>query len=184
MRSRAEWEAFAREHDCCLEPVLELDEALYSELVERARDGRRDRAAGRGAACAPARDPGQAGAHPGRARRLPGPALGEHTEEVLLRRGYSEAEVAELLTSGAAAGRPRGRTSWRPARARLRTSAGGDGAAAAQLLKISELAERSGVSAGTISHYLREGLLGGGEEVVGRAATWPTTRPSWWSGSS
>ena len=32
-RSRAEWEAFAREHDCCLEPVLELDEALSSELV-------------------------------------------------------------------------------------------------------------------------------------------------------
>jgi DNA-binding transcriptional MerR regulator len=34
------------------------------------------------------------------------------------------------------------------------------------LLKISELAERSGVSAGTIRHYLREGLLGGGEEIV------------------
>jgi DNA-binding transcriptional MerR regulator len=34
------------------------------------------------------------------------------------------------------------------------------------LLKISELAERSGVSAGTIKHYLREGLLGDGEEVV------------------
>ena len=32
-RTRAEWEAFAREHDCCLEPVLELDEALASELV-------------------------------------------------------------------------------------------------------------------------------------------------------
>jgi DNA-binding transcriptional MerR regulator len=34
------------------------------------------------------------------------------------------------------------------------------------LLKISELAERSGVSAGTIKHYLREGLLGGSDEVV------------------
>ncbi len=34
------------------------------------------------------------------------------------------------------------------------------------LLKMSELAERSGVSAGTIKHYLREGLLGVGEEVV------------------
>jgi DNA-binding transcriptional MerR regulator len=33
------------------------------------------------------------------------------------------------------------------------------------LLKMSELAERSGVSAGTIKHYLREGLLGGGDEV-------------------
>jgi DNA-binding transcriptional MerR regulator len=34
------------------------------------------------------------------------------------------------------------------------------------LLKMSELAERSGVSAGTIKHYLREGLLGGGGDVV------------------
>jgi DNA-binding transcriptional MerR regulator len=33
------------------------------------------------------------------------------------------------------------------------------------MLKMSELAERSGVSAGTIKHYLREGLLGDGEEV-------------------
>ena len=34
------------------------------------------------------------------------------------------------------------------------------------LLKMSELAERSGVSAATIKHYLREGLLGDGREVV------------------
>ena len=34
------------------------------------------------------------------------------------------------------------------------------------LLKMSELAERSGVSAGTIKHYLREGLLGEGGEIV------------------
>ena len=34
------------------------------------------------------------------------------------------------------------------------------------LLKMSELAERSGVSSGTIKHYLREGLLGQGTEVV------------------
>ncbi|MBX5441897.1 MAG: MerR family transcriptional regulator [Solirubrobacteraceae bacterium] len=34
------------------------------------------------------------------------------------------------------------------------------------LLKMSELAERSGVSAATIKHYLREGLLGDGREIV------------------
>jgi len=34
------------------------------------------------------------------------------------------------------------------------------------LLKMSELAERSGVSAGTIRYYLREGLLGAGDDVV------------------
>jgi len=33
-------------------------------------------------------------------------------------------------------------------------------------LKISELAERSGVSSGTIRHYLREGLLGEGSEIA------------------
>lgn len=34
------------------------------------------------------------------------------------------------------------------------------------LLKMSELVERSGVSAGTIRHYLREGLLGDGADIV------------------
>jgi DNA-binding transcriptional MerR regulator len=34
------------------------------------------------------------------------------------------------------------------------------------MLKMSELAERSGVSAGTIKHYLREGVLGPDSEVV------------------
>jgi DNA-binding transcriptional MerR regulator len=34
------------------------------------------------------------------------------------------------------------------------------------MLKMSELAERSGVSAGTIKHYLREGLLGSDDRVV------------------
>jgi DNA-binding transcriptional MerR regulator len=34
------------------------------------------------------------------------------------------------------------------------------------MLKISELAERSGVSTGTVKHYLREGLLETGDEVV------------------
>ncbi len=37
---------------------------------------------------------------------------------------------------------------------------------ASGMLKMSELAERSGVSAGTIKHYLREGLLGSDDEVV------------------
>ena len=34
------------------------------------------------------------------------------------------------------------------------------------LLKMKELAEASGVSAGTIKHYLREGLLGEGDGIV------------------
>jgi DNA-binding transcriptional MerR regulator len=40
------------------------------------------------------------------------------------------------------------------------------GPGASGLLKMSELAERSGVSAGTIKHYLREGLLSSEDQVV------------------
>jgi DNA-binding transcriptional MerR regulator len=36
----------------------------------------------------------------------------------------------------------------------------------AGMLKMSQLAKESGVSSGTIKHYLREGLLGDGEDVV------------------
>jgi alpha-methylacyl-CoA racemase len=103
-RTRAEWEAFAREHDCCLEPVLELDEALESELV-RAREmvvELDQPGAGR-----PVRQLGvpiKLTRTPGEHARLPGPALGEHTEEALLEAGYSQAQVAELLAAGAAAG--------------------------------------------------------------------------------
>jgi DNA-binding transcriptional MerR regulator len=45
-------------------------------------------------------------------------------------------------------------------------SLAGDGSVRGPLLKMSELAERSGVSAGTIRYYLREGLLGEGEDVL------------------
>jgi alpha-methylacyl-CoA racemase len=48
--------------------------------------------------------PVKLGRTPGEHARLPGPALGEHTESLLLAAGYSEAEVAELLASGAVAG--------------------------------------------------------------------------------
>jgi DNA-binding transcriptional MerR regulator len=44
--------------------------------------------------------------------------------------------------------------------------AAGDASLDRPLLKMSELAERSGVSAGTIRYYLREGLLGEGAEIV------------------
>ncbi len=103
-RTREQWEAFAREHDCCLEPVLELDEALSSELV-RAR-GMVVELEQPGVE-RPVRQlgvPVKLGRTPGEHARLPGPALGEHTEEVLLAAGYSPAHVAELLASGAAAG--------------------------------------------------------------------------------
>jgi alpha-methylacyl-CoA racemase len=103
-RSRADWEAFAREHDCCLEPVLDLDEALESDLVKEREMVVEIEQPG---AERPVRQlgiPVKLGRTPGDHARMPGPALGEHTEEVLRAAGYSEAEVAELLRTGAAAG--------------------------------------------------------------------------------
>ena len=87
-RTRDEWQAFASEHDCCLEPVLGLDEALDSELV-RAREmvveldqpGAESEVRLLGVPVKLSRTPG--------APAGPGPALGEHT-----RRG---AGVARLL---------------------------------------------------------------------------------------
>jgi alpha-methylacyl-CoA racemase len=103
-RTRVGWEAFAREHDCCLEPVLELDEALDSELV-RAREMVVE--LDQPGAERPVRQlgiPVKLTRTPGEHARLPGPALGEHTEEVLAAAGYSPEQVAQLLESGAAAG--------------------------------------------------------------------------------
>jgi alpha-methylacyl-CoA racemase len=103
-RTRAQWTQFATEHDCCLEPVLDLDEAFDSELVQEremvvtldqpgVEDGVRQLGI-----------PVKLDRTPGEHNRLPGPGLGEHTEQVLLAAGYSEGQVAELLEQGAVAG--------------------------------------------------------------------------------
>jgi alpha-methylacyl-CoA racemase len=103
-RTREQWETFAREHDCCLEPILELDEALASNLVrERGMVVELDQPG----ASKPVRQlgiPVKLGRTPGDHARLPGPALGEHTEQALLAAGFSSDEVAELLDCGAVAG--------------------------------------------------------------------------------
>jgi crotonobetainyl-CoA:carnitine CoA-transferase CaiB-like acyl-CoA transferase len=106
-RTRDDWRAFASEHDCCLEPVLDLGEALDSELV-RAREmvvqldqpGATSPVSLLGVPVKLSRTPG--------APAGPGPALGEHTSEVLASLGYSDEEIATLLESGAAAGPARG----------------------------------------------------------------------------
>jgi alpha-methylacyl-CoA racemase len=103
-RTREQWEAFASEHDCCLEPVLELDEALDSELV-RAREMVVE--IDQPGAEKPVRQlgiPVKLTRTPGEHARLPGPALGEHTEEVLQAAGYSQEEISELLAGGAVGG--------------------------------------------------------------------------------
>ena len=103
-RSRSDWRQFATEHDCCLEPVLELDEALSSELVrEREMVVTLDQPGVEGGV-RQLGVPVKLGRTPGAHDRLPGPALGEHTEEVLRAAGYTDAQVAELLEGGAVAG--------------------------------------------------------------------------------
>ncbi len=103
-RSRADWEGFAREHDCCLEPVLDLDEALSSRLVAEREMVVEIEQPGAERPIRQLGIPVKLARSPGRHDRLPGPELGEHTEEVLREAGYSAEEVAELLASGAAAG--------------------------------------------------------------------------------
>jgi crotonobetainyl-CoA:carnitine CoA-transferase CaiB-like acyl-CoA transferase len=102
-RTREEWRAFASEHDCCLEPVLDLDEALRSELV-RAREMVVE--LDQPGAQRPVRllgVPVKLSRTPGDPNRRPGPALGEHTREVLTGLGYGEAEIAAMYESGAVA---------------------------------------------------------------------------------
>ena len=103
-RTQAEWERFATEHDCCLEPVLELDEALASELVsEREMVVALDQPGVEGGV-RQLGIPVKLGRTPGEHNRLPGPALGEHTEQVLRAAGYDEERIAELLAQGAVGG--------------------------------------------------------------------------------
>ncbi|HEX2233522.1 MAG TPA: CaiB/BaiF CoA-transferase family protein [Thermoleophilaceae bacterium] len=102
-RTRDEWQRFASEHDCCLEPVLDLDEALDSELV-RAREmvveleqpGTPGPVRQLGVPVKLSRTPGAA--------QGPGPGLGEHTHEVLAELGYSGEEIGRMEEAGAVAG--------------------------------------------------------------------------------
>jgi crotonobetainyl-CoA:carnitine CoA-transferase CaiB-like acyl-CoA transferase len=103
-RTRDEWEAFAGEHDCCLEPVLELDEALASDLVRAREMVVEHDQPGATAAIRLLGLPVKLSATPGDTAQRPGPALGEHTVEVLEAAGYSAQEIAGLQESGAVAG--------------------------------------------------------------------------------
>ena len=113
-RTRAQWQQFAVEHDCCLEPVLELEEALESELV-RARE-----------MVVTLEQPGVAGGvrqlgipvkldpHPRRPRPPPRPRAGGAHRAGARRRRLCPGEIEALLASGAvaksAAGAPPGAT--------------------------------------------------------------------------
>jgi crotonobetainyl-CoA:carnitine CoA-transferase CaiB-like acyl-CoA transferase len=101
-RTRQQWLAFNDEHDAMIEPVLDLDQALDSELVrEREMVVELEQ---------PELGPVRLLGVPVKLSRTagdptrPAPALGEHTAGVLAAAGFSEQEIEELLSSGAAAG--------------------------------------------------------------------------------
>src|SRR4051812_34216383 len=99
-RTRDDWARFGAEHDCCLEPVLDLDETLQSDLVqaremlvELEQPGATGPVRQLGVPVKLSRTPGGV--------RAPGPALGEHTREVVEALGY---DASELEEEGAVAG--------------------------------------------------------------------------------
>ncbi|PZS09721.1 MAG: CoA transferase [Solirubrobacterales bacterium] len=103
-RTRQQWREFASEHDCCLEPVLDLDEVLASELVaaremvvELVQPGVERPVRQLGLPIKLSRTPGDPG-------RAPAPALGADTDEVLARAGFGPREIGALHESGAVAG--------------------------------------------------------------------------------
>ncbi len=105
-RTRAQWVAFAAEHECCLEPVLDLGEALASEHVAA-----REMIAGlhQPGAADPVRllaSPVKLTRTPADHDRLPGPELGEHSLDVLRAAGYDEDAIARLVAAGVVGGPP------------------------------------------------------------------------------
>jgi len=105
-RTRAQWAHFAGEHDCCLEPVLELEEALESEhvrgrgmVVELDQPGAQE----------PVRllgPPVKLSRTPADPNRRPAPGLGKDTDAELTAAGLNAEELAALHAAGAAAGLP------------------------------------------------------------------------------
>jgi alpha-methylacyl-CoA racemase len=98
-RTRDEWATFAEQHDCCLEPILDLDETL-GHVLFRSRD-----------MVVELEQPGigrvkQVG-FPIKLSRTPAdtigaaPALGEQTDDVLRAIGYDDESIARLREEGA-----------------------------------------------------------------------------------
>ncbi len=88
--------------------MLDLDEVLASELVrEREMVVTLDQPGVEGGV-RQLGIPVKLDRTPGEHNRMPGPALGEHTEQVLRAAGYTEKQIAELLEQGAVAGPPEG----------------------------------------------------------------------------
>jgi alpha-methylacyl-CoA racemase len=98
-RTRAQWAQFAGEVDCCLEPVMTLDEALAGDLV-RSRPGMvvELQQPGLDAPLEVLGSPLVLSATPADVHRRAAPALGEHTAEVLAEAGLTVPTSQETST--------------------------------------------------------------------------------------
>jgi alpha-methylacyl-CoA racemase len=98
-RTRADWQDFNDEHDCCVEPVLGLDEALESELV-RAREMIIEvEQPGAG----PVRmlgTPVKLSRTPAEPARAGGPVLGADGDAILAEAGFTREEIVRLRQTG------------------------------------------------------------------------------------
>ncbi|AUX21708.1 carnitine dehydratase [Sorangium cellulosum] len=95
-RTRAEWEAFAAERDCCLEPVIDPRTAATDPHL--ASRGLLFEIASPRGRVPQLRTP----VTPRDASFAPAPRAGEHTRAVLRDAGFSEDEVEALIRAGAA----------------------------------------------------------------------------------
>lgn len=101
-RTRDEWKAFNDEYDCCIEPILEVEEALGSDLARERGMVIEFEQPGIGTVR-------QVG-NPVRLSETPAdtsgpaPAIGADTEAVLAEAGMSGEQIEALIESGAAAG--------------------------------------------------------------------------------
>ena len=100
-KTRDEWAAFNDEHDCCVEPVLGLDEALESENAREREMVIEWEQPGVGTVRQLGFPVKLSETPPG--IHTPAPGFGEHTREVLEAAGFSAEEVDGLLAAGAAA---------------------------------------------------------------------------------
>jgi len=101
-RTREDWKQFNDEHNCCIEPILTLGEALESDLFDQRGMVVEFDQPGIGPVRqignpiklseTPSREPG------------PAPAFGGDTARILTEAGFSQEEVDSLFESGAVAG--------------------------------------------------------------------------------
>ncbi len=92
-RTREEWQAFNDEHDCCVEPVLALDEAL-ARAGDMVVESGAERLLG---------TPVRLSRTPADPTRGAGPPRGADTDAVLTEAGLSDDEIGALREAGAVA---------------------------------------------------------------------------------